>query len=161
MTGKMRNIRSVLFLTALSCLMSFSLAVAEQASPDKEVEAMVLSAAKLIQKKGVAAFDELNAGGDAWVKGDTGIFVSDESGKELVNPVQPELVGQSLWKYKDADGKLIIQEQWKLVKEKGQGWYAGTWQKPGTEKQTNCRSFVKGVTVDGKEYLVGAAYYLD
>lgn len=163
MTGKVRSIRSVLLLTALSCLMAFSLVLTAQAEQgqEKDVEAMVNAAVRLIQAKGVAAFDELNTGGDAWVKGATSIFVADDSGKELVNPAQPELVGQSLWKHKGADGKLIIQEQWKLVKEKGQGWYSGTWQKPGTDTQASCRSFVKGVTVDDKEYLVGAAYYLD
>ncbi len=161
MTGKMRSVCSVLLLTALSCLMSFSLVLAAQANQDqeKDVEAMVNAAVKLIQEKGVAAFDELNKGGDAWVKGATGIFVSDGAGIELANPAQPEIVGKNV---KDIPGAAeTFEGQWKLVQEKGQGWYDGSWQKPGTDKQTSCRSFVKGVEVGGQQYLVGAAYYLD
>ena len=160
MVGKIRAIFALLLVASLCCTASLALASdADNSDQAKEVEAMVKAAAALIQQKGQDAFAELNAGGDAWHKGATGIFVSDGAGMELVNPAQPEIVGKNL---KDIPGAAkTFEEQWKLVQEKGQGWYEGTWQKPGTDKQTKCRSFVKGVEAGGIQYLVGAAYYLD
>jgi len=127
---------------------------------EKQVKELVNSAVKLIKSRGEAAFAELNVKNGPWHKGETAIFVSSETGQEMVNAAQPELVGKNLWDFKNPDGRLIVQEQWKLVKTKGEGWIDGMWVKPGTDKVVPCRSFVQGVKIKGKSYMVGAAYYL-
>lgn len=157
MTHISRTACLIIVAAALAlCLAAHTPAAAAQAD---EVKAMVKSAVKLIEAKGEPAFTELNAPNGPWRKGPTAIFVADEKGVEVVNAAEPEMVGKNLWDYKDANGKLLVQEQWKLVKAKGEGWIDGVWVKPGTDKPTPCRSFVQMAEVDGKLYLVGAAYY--
>ena len=134
-------------------------APAKYAAQEKQIKALVAKAAGLIKAKGDAALAEINVKNGPWHKGDTAVFVSDEKGGELANAATPELVGKSLWDYKDPDGKLVVQEEWKLVKAKGKGWVDCKWAKPGTDKPVPCRSYVRGVKVKGKLYLVGAAYY--
>lgn len=151
---------SLAFLTTTAFAAKPAKAPAKYAAQEKEIKALVAKAAGLIKAKGDGAMAEFNANKDSrWGKAPTGIFVSDEKGVELANAVEPASVGKNLWGYKDPDGKLVVQEQWKLVKAKGKGWYEGKWAKPGTDKPVPCRSYVKGVKVKGKFYLVGAAYY--
>lgn len=160
------NVIALALVFSLTCLASVALAAkpakapAKYAAQEKQIKALVAKAAGLIKAKGDAAMAEFNANKDGrWGKAPTGIFVSDEKGLELANAVEPASVGKSLWNYKDPDGKLVVQEEWKLVKAKGKGWIDCKWAKPGTDKPVACRSFVQGVKVKGKHYLVGAAYY--
>ncbi|MBI4798271.1 MAG: cache domain-containing protein [Desulfarculus sp.] len=148
------------FLTTAAFAAKPAKAPAKYAAQEKQIKALVAKAAGLIKAKGEAAMAEINANKDGrWGKAPTGIFVSGADGLELANAVEPASVGKNLWGYKDPDGKLVVQEQWKLVKAKGKGWYEGKWAKPGTDKPVPCRSYVKGVKAKGKQYLVGAAYY--
>jgi cytochrome c len=144
----------------MSCLSSVSPAAPLAADREKLVKELVDSAVKLINSKGEAAFAELNVSNGPWHKGETAIFVNSETGVEMVNAAQPELVGKNLWNLKGPNGKLTVQEQWKLVKTKGKGWLDVMWVKPGTDKTVPCRVFVQGVKVKGKQFTVGAAYYL-
>lgn len=161
MYSKMNRFGAAALATLALCLFCFGPAAAASTEPAqaKMVEDMVNSAIRLIQTKGQAAFKELNAADGPWHKGATSIFVSDDKGLELVNPAQPELIGKNFWEYKDPQGKLLIQEQWDLVKARGEGWLDCTWIKPGTTRQARCRAFVKDVEAQGKRFLVGAAYY--
>lgn len=161
MTKKFCLLCLVAVFTLLPCLDSLSpVATAVAADQEKQVKELVKSAVKLIESKGEAAFAELSDKRGPWHKGATGIFVSSEAGLEVANAAQPELVGKNLWDFKGPDGKLIVQEQWKLVKTKGEGWIDGLWVKPGTDKAAPCRTFVQGVKIKDKAYMVGAAYYL-
>jgi cytochrome c len=148
-------------LACLAFLATAAVAVPPPSSSaqEKQVKALVKSAAKLIKKKGEAAFAELNVKNGPWHKGATAIFVGDDKGLELVNAAAPELVGKNLWDFKDPDGKLVIQEEWKIIKAKGKGWLECKWAKPGTTQPVPCRSYVQGVKYKGKQYMVGAAYY--
>ncbi len=149
-------------LVGVFFLTSAALAAApEQANQEKQVRALVKSAVKLVKAKGEAAFAEFNVKNGPWHKGDTCIFVSDRKGVERANAASPELVGKNLWNHKDPDGRLVVQEQWKLVDTKGRGWIESKWAKPGTDKPLRCRSYVQGVKVKGQRYMVGAAYWLE
>ena len=162
----MLNIFSRTGLVALCvCLLGLSLAAPASAARknpllERQAKTMSDSAIKLIKSKGEAAFFEMNQKDGPWFKGGVGIFVSDEKGVELVNPADPGLVGKNLWDYKDPDGKLVIQEQWKIVKAKGKGWLDCKWNKPGESQASRCRVYVRGVKTGGKNLMVGAFYYL-
>ena len=161
MTKKFFLLCLLALFTLSPCLVSVSpVATAVAADQENQVKELVKSAVKLIKSKGEAAFAELSVKEGVWHKGETGIFVSSETGLEVANAAQPELVGKNLWDLKTPDGKLIVQEQWKLVKTKGEGWIDGLWVKPGTDRATTCRTFVQGVKIKDKAYMVGAAYYL-
>lgn len=149
-------------LFCLTCLVCVApAAAAPDAAKDKEVKALVKKAVKRIKAKGQAAFAEINAKDGPWRKGDTAIFVADAKGMEVANAAYPELVGKNLWDHKDPDGKLVVQDQWKIVKTKGKGWYQCKWPKPGSDQATACRVYVEGVKVKGQRHLVGAAYFLE
>lgn len=151
---------TILLFACLFCLAAAAPAsAAGTKAQDKAVKALVGKAAKFIQAKGKAAFTKINAPGNPWRQGDTAIFVSDTKGLEVANAAYPEMVGKNLWNYKDPDGRLVVQDQWKLVRAKGKGWYECKWPKPGSDQPTLCRVFVQGVKVKGQRYLVGAGYF--
>jgi signal transduction histidine kinase len=145
----------------LTCLAFVSPAAAAPAAAtqEKAVKALVNKAVKLIKAKGEAAFTEINAKDNPWRQGDTAVFVADAKGLEVANAAYPELVGKNLWDYQDPDGRLVVQEQWKLVKAKGKGWYECKWPKPGSDQAVRCRVYLQGVKAKGTRYMVGAAYF--
>jgi len=161
MTKKFCLMCLIAVFALLPCLVSVAPAAPlSTADQEKQIRELVHSAVKLIKAKGEAAFAELNVKNGPWHKGATAIFVTGETGMEMVNAAQPELVGKNLWNVKGADGKLTVQEQWKFVRAKGEGWLDSTWIKPGTDKSVPCRVFVQAVRIKDKSYMVGASYYL-
>lgn len=154
---------SLLLIMVWACLLCLAAAgpaaAAGTKAQDKAVKALVGKAAKLVQAKGEAAFAQINAPGNPWRQGDTAIFVSDTKGLEVANAAYPDLVGKNLWDHKDPDGRLVVQDQWKLVRAKGKGWYECKWPKPGSDQAALCRVYVTGVKVKGQRYLVGAGYF--
>jgi cytochrome c len=161
MTKKFCLMCLIAVFALMPCLASVSPAAPPVAADrEKQVKELVSSAVKLINSKGEAAFAELNVKNGPWHKGETAIFVNSETGVEMVNAAQPELVGKNIWNLKGPNGKMTVQEQWKLVKSKGKGWVDGLWVKPGTNKTVPNRAFVQGVKIKGKQFMVGAAYYL-
>ncbi|MFZ5586922.1 MAG: cache domain-containing protein [Thermodesulfobacteriota bacterium] len=160
MFGKRLWLLPLAVLFCLACLhCPAPAAAAGSAAQDKEVKALVKKAVKLVKAKGQAAFAEINAPGGPWRRGDTAIFVTDAKGLEVANAAYPELVGKNLWGHKDPDGRLVVQEQWKLVKAKGKGWYECKWPKPGSDQAVACRVYLEGVKVNGRRHLVGAGYF--
>ncbi len=69
--------------------------------------------------------------------------------------------GKNLWDRKNASGKYVIRDQVAMIKAKGSGWLETPWPKPGQTKEVKCRSFLKGVTVGGKLFIIGAPLYLE
>jgi cytochrome c len=128
---------------------------------EKEVEAYVRAAAKLVESKGEAAFPELRKPGSAWCTGDRYIFGFDDKGLELVNGAFPKLEGVNLWDYQDVPGRYLLRDQVALVKAKGSGWVDLSWPRPGETKARKVRAFVQGVKLGDRLVIVGSAIYLD
>lgn len=91
--------------------------------------------------------------------GDDGyFFLYDRQGKNLVHPIQPELVGQNLIDLQDTNGKYVIRDLIDLA-EKGGGFYRYLWRKPSKGDLEEKLSFV--VNVPKFNWMMGTGLYID
>ncbi|HET9429801.1 MAG TPA: cache domain-containing protein, partial [Chitinophagaceae bacterium] len=130
----------------------------------KGLVALVRDAAKLVNKKGEAAFADFRIPGSRWRQGETYIFVLDPRGNMLVHP-DPELQGKNQWDLKDINGKHLIRglvEAATMHPAKPEGWYHYEWPVPGgllPRWKSSYTQMVKSPT--GKAYIVGSGMYND
>lgn len=91
--------------------------------------------------------------------GDDGyFFLYDRQGKNLVHPIQPELVGKNLIDLQDTNGKYVIRDLIDLA-EKGGGFYRYLWRKPSKGDLEEKLSFV--VNVPKFNWMMGTGLYID
>ena len=87
------------------------------------------------------------------------IFVVTYTGMTIMNPVQPEMIGQNHWDLTDPDGVKVIQEERKAARKPGGDFIYYKWPKPGAGKIIMKVSFVRGL--DEWRWMFGAGTYLD
>src|SRR5262245_51554911 len=95
-----------------------------------------------------------------WYTDKTYVFVDDIKGTVLVNPPSPEIEGKNLIDFKDAKGNALIREFIKVAETKGSGWVDYWWPRPGEDKPSKKRSYVKRAKMpNGTLVIVGAGIY--
>ncbi|KAA6187376.1 hypothetical protein F2Q65_02305 [Thiohalocapsa marina] len=120
----------------------------------------VRAAASLLEKQGRAAFERLRDKRDRFFFHDTYVFVTSDSGIELVNPAFPAIEGRNLWDARDMDGTYIVRNYITLAREQGSGWVHYLWPRPGMpERPARKTTYVQQVMVDGEPMIVGAGMY--
>ena len=85
-------------------------------------------------------------------------FLYDYSGKCLMHPRQPELVGQQLLDQKDARGFPVIRKMVDTARSGG-GFVEYTWLKPSTHEQAPKLAYVTGL--DRWGWMIGTGIYTD
>jgi two-component system NarL family sensor kinase len=90
--------------------------------------------------------------------GDGYFFAYDYSGRCLVLPHQPELVGQDLWDIRDRDGLPVVQALIAKAKQ-GEGYFRYVWNKPTVRHEVPKLGYVVGLQRWG--WMVGTGIYLD
>jgi len=129
---------------------------ADKGSPN-EAMAMVKKAVALIKsdgrEKAFAAFAD-PANKDFHDR-DLYIYVYDLNGVSLAHGTNPKMVGKNLLSMKDNEGKPLIQEMVKVVKEKGSGWVDYQWPNPVTKTVEAKSGYVERVD----DILVGSGVY--
>ncbi|HET7795166.1 MAG TPA: cache domain-containing protein [Rhizobacter sp.] len=85
-------------------------------------------------------------------------FLYDMSGRNLMHPRQPELVGRNLWEMRDAQGQPIIQRLIERAREGG-GYVQYVWQKPSTQQITPKLGYV--IALPRWNWMLGTGLYLD
>jgi hypothetical protein len=128
---------------------------ATQGTPD-EAKAMVEKAAKLLATEGKEkAFQQFDDSKGQFVDRDLYVFVLDKDGTTIAHAVNKAVIGKSLLKLKDADGKAFIQEMLDVANSKGEGWVDYKWPNPVTKKVESKSSFIKKVG----DMIVGVGVY--
>jgi signal transduction histidine kinase len=125
---------------------------------------IVKNAADLIEssgiKKSIAVFNKENS---YFKFKDTYIFIygADKTnwGTCIYNPNFPQDAGKNMINLKDRYG-YPIKEILKVATEDGDGWVKGAANKPGKKQALNKDYYVKSVSVNGKNYVVGSGIYL-
>ena len=127
----------------------------------KQLVATVDQAAHLVEQEGEQAFPKFRRKGSEWFHGDSYIFVTDLKGTSRCSPSRPELEGQNILDYRDADGKQVVAiEIAKVSGNKTSGWIHYRWPRPGAEEESWKTAYVKLVTAaSGTEYVVGSGLY--
>ncbi|GAB4063757.1 cache domain-containing protein [Uliginosibacterium sediminicola] len=91
--------------------------------------------------------------------GDDGyFFVYDFSGRSLMHPRQPELVGKDLWNLRDPQGTPTIQRLIARARAGG-GFEEFLWQRPSTHRLEHKLGYVIGIPEWG--WMIGTGIYLD
>ncbi len=118
-------------------------------------------AAELIRKEGKQAFQTLRDKAGPFRYQDVYVFVHDRNATQLVSPVSPDLEGQNLLDFKDANGKMLWRETIKMLEAKGTGWIDYMWPKPGETEPSKKLAYVRKVKMGDEVLYVGAGIYLD
>ena len=118
-------------------------------------------AAELIRKEGKPAFQTLRDKAGPFRYQDVYVFVHDQNGVELVSPASPDLEGQNLLDFKDANGKLVLRDTIKMLETKETGWIEYVWPKPGETEPSKKLTYVRKVEMGDEVLYVGAGIYLD
>jgi two-component system NarL family sensor kinase len=85
-------------------------------------------------------------------------FVYDQTGKNLVHPITPTLVGQNLYDLKDPNGNYVIRSLLEMAKSGG-GYHRYLWNKPSEDSIQEKMSYV--VVIDRWKWMMGTGLYLD
>jgi two-component system, NarL family, sensor kinase len=91
-------------------------------------------------------------------QGDGYFFAYEYSGRCLVLPHQPELVGQDLWDIRDRDGLPVVQALVAKARQ-GQGFFRYVWNKPTVKQVAPKLGYVIGLQRWG--WMIGTGIYLD
>jgi two-component system NarL family sensor kinase len=85
-------------------------------------------------------------------------FLYDYSGRSLMHPRMPELVGQQLIDLRDSRGQPVIRMMIDKARAGG-GFVEYTWSKPSTQQQTPKLAYVTGL--DRWGWMIGTGTYTD
>jgi signal transduction histidine kinase len=121
---------------------------------------LVTNAVGLIEKNGKASFDAFHDPKGLYMAKDAYIFVITMDGLELVNPGFRNLEGRSVLDLKDTEGKMLVREMLKVVKEQGSGWVDYMWPKPGDSVSTLKSTYVTKARMGDQWVMVGSGVYL-
>ena len=77
----------------------------------------------------------------------------------LMHPIKPEMNGKSVGDMKDAKGAYFFVNMTDLAMEKGAGWIAYSWPKPGKTEGSAKASYVVKAVNGGTTYIVGSGVY--
>lgn len=113
-----------------------------------------------IEKSGTAAFPLFHDPTGPFIAKDAYVFVFDSKGIDLVNPGFPNLEGRNLLDFKDAQGKPLIREMFKVIETSGSGWVDYLWPKPGESVSTQKSAYVRKAKMGDQWLLVGSGVYL-
>ncbi|MDD5136875.1 MAG: cache domain-containing protein [Candidatus Omnitrophica bacterium] len=127
---------------------------------DRFLTDAVDAAVGLIEKEGPAAFGKLRDKSGQFVFLGTYIFVDTPEGVEVVNGGFPDVEGQNIFDYKDANGKFLTREVIDTALNKGSGWVDYLWPKPGETKSSKKHTYVKRAVYGDKKFAVAAGAYI-
>jgi len=104
------------------------------------------------KQKVLAALSRFSFGSDGY------FFVYDRSGRNLMHPRQPELVGEDLWNMTDPNGLQVIQALMHSA-QSGKGFQRYAWQKPSTGQFAAKLVYV--VMLERWGWMLGTGLYLE
>ncbi len=124
------------------------------------IEDEVKDAVRLIESEGTDAFSEIRDPASECIFQDVYVFVTNQDGTELVNPVFRHLEGTNVMDLKDTEGKYLVRAMFDLLETQDSGWIDYNWPKPGEAKSSKKFSFVTKAKLGDTWVLVGSGVYL-
>jgi signal transduction histidine kinase len=124
---------------------------------------MVEEAAALIETRGAEAFETFAKKGSRWLRGDRYLFVYDDRGTVAFHPVEPELIGQNLSRFRDIAGRPVVAWMMEIAQRPepdASGWVFYLWEGPWHTRPQWKGSYVrKAIAPSGRVFLVGSGLY--
>jgi cytochrome c len=139
-------------------------AAAAESAKTKPTPEMIIEkvgkAHKLLSEKGEEAFGKFKGKDSEFIFAGTYIWIHDMEGVMLMHPIKYKMEGKRMIGLKDKNGKLFFTEMNKIAREKGSGWVAYWWPKPGETEPSLKVSYVKLCKMpNGKEVVIGCGVY--
>jgi cytochrome c len=142
------------------CLLVAAMACPLMAGKAEDAENMVEQALTMIREKGTdAAFKTINDKNGPFVKGDMYVFALTIDNVVMAHPYEHAVRRVSVNNINDAAGMPLFQKMKEIVETKGSGWIDYMWTKPGENRPSPKRTFVK--KVPEKPLYIGVGYYLE
>jgi len=123
------------------------------------VEDLVDRAAKLIQRRGKAAFAALRDPAGAYSLPNTYVYVLSMTGELAVDPAFEPGKERNALDYRDSTGRLFIRDAIARLQTQESAWIMYMWPKPGDSIPARKLMYARRVSVDGETYLVGSDLY--
>lgn len=143
-------------------LFLFNLAKAQEADyPEQRAlaQSLVDEAVELIQTKGEDALLMIEDENGKFNTPDTYVFITSESGADLVNPAFRDIEGLPLENYTEPTSKDAQMTIVNAVKDKDTAWVEYLWPRPKETKPSRKISYLRKIIVNGKVRIVGAGFY--
>lgn len=158
----MKTVNLRYFLVVIFCLSSLSTAGAglpEDINSKILVRSLVNQAVELIKREGQTAVEIIGDKNGRFYTKDSYVFVTSETGADLINPAFKEIEGMPPEAYSDETSKEAQIAIVNAVKDKDSAWVEYLWPKPGEAKPSKKISYLKKIIVNGKVRIVGAGFY--
>ncbi len=126
---------------------------------DKLFIVETVDAAADLVERGKDAFATLRDMASPFRYQDVYVFVHDQNGVQLVNPIFPELEGTSLLDFQDVNGKFVLRDTIAMLRDQDAGWIDYMWPRPGETAPSNKSSYVRKIKVGDDVLYVGAGVY--
>ena len=125
-----------------------------------DAEQFVRCAALEIKQRGLVVLHELRTS-ERWRSGPVYLFIGDqETGISVLHGANPSLEGQNLGDYVDSSGFAYVREMRDIVQIYGDGYTYYEFTNPVTGAKEPKFSYVKNLTIDGFDYVIGAGLYV-
>lgn len=126
---------------------------------ESDVERFVNCAEHSIRRHGLGALRAFEMD-PRWVSGPTYLFLVDGSSVSIAHGGNPDLVGTDFSDLTDPDGFRIVPEMRRILADFGEGYVYYHFTNPATGKDEPKVAFVKRVSLDGHDYILGAGLYV-
>jgi cytochrome c len=148
---------SIMFTLVLLLMVAVGSAIADKT---EDTVNLVDKAVVMFKEKGKdVALKAINDDKGPFIKGEIYVFAATMDNVMIGHPYDHSSKRINLSNMKDNNGVPIFQKFKETVEKDGSGWVEYLWGKPGSDKPSRKRSFVKKVP-DENIYL-GAGYYVD
>ncbi len=114
----------------------------------------------LRQEGKAAAFTVLRDPASPFQFFDTYLFVTDGTGRALVDPSFPTRTGRDLGAFRDAVGRYVLKDVAIKLETSDEAWAQYLWPRPGETLPSRKALYVRKVVVAGETLLVGSDFYL-
>jgi signal transduction histidine kinase len=121
------------------------------------VSAMVDSASKLLETKGLDVIPVFSDKAGKYYFKDTFVFILDENGNTIVDPSFPSMRGRNLMKLTDIKGNPFVQDMIEKLKVHNPTWLSYVLKRPNEKKPTKKLVYVRKVIINGKTYILGSS----
>jgi len=121
---------------------------------------MVNNAAAELDKDGAGALRLFHDPTGPFLAKEAYVFVYDRHGASLAIPPFPNLEKRELIDLRDSQGKPIIRDMLRLVRDKGSGWVDYMWPKPGESVPTRKSAYVRMANFGDQWVMIGCGVYL-
>ncbi len=143
-------------------LLVVGMAFAGLARADKAEDAVALvdKAVNMFKEQGSeSTLKAINDPKGPFVKGDLYVFAVSMGNVMLGHPHEHSIRRMSVSNIQDATGNPLFQRLKEVAEKDGSGWVEYMWGKPGADKPSRKRTFVK--KVPDQNVYVGAGWYSD